>query len=131
MKRWMIFVLSVLCFLPSKPVVGQNSLYVDAAMFRCFMANIQEYAKTEEDGLVVVILENCPDPEITPDDISRLAVALDPSVQTSSKDKIQSVIALSGSEVACMTMRKSDILAEVGSENSKVDVARLLTDFCG
>ena len=103
-----------------------QDIFVDAVEYRCFVDNSERYLAATEQGIAIIILENCPDTEVTSDDIQRLSLNVDVHPRTGEGAPF---VSLRQSELSCISGARERFLAAPITSGT-VNLTRALREYC-
>lgn len=90
----------------------KNTIRVPSKQLLCIIDNFSKYVAAQGTELIVVILEKCPNPDISIEDISSLSFAMSPKPnKVTDNQDLQKVISLNRDEIKCIMANNSKIIS--------------------
>lgn len=117
-------------FHASAALADDESILLDREDFACVVSHFSEYTELQGNQVVVAVLGNCPDPTVTMNDISKLAVAMSPTIETKSENaETQPVISFNAQEIDCILSKQVDFLNLI-PDVQVIELRSLLSEVC-
>ena len=120
--------ISAACFVGAAKA-QDYAIVVPSNIFGIVIEHIEEYVDAQGGTPLVIIVSKIPDPIITPEDISGIAVALTPQPGVGSGDGIARVFAIYDAELECIRERREALLL-VLAVSEIVNIRTFLTEQC-